>query len=250
MLQLTLISFLILPLAETKYLIAMVCRICFPMPGNQFLGVTASYLEIFSKVRFYFGHAASVPSFTKCFRRTYSCTKHYPVWVAETDPSHTLLTRRVSPSWGRCSIAPHHSTVQMSVVPGERYRLSELRVPSRERASGWKWTRPPSLNMWHVSALTLCSSLWLFRLPQSNLKIQHVSNGEVDDEIHLVDYYIVIRLQILKQRGKYVRRESEKEENTSVHIKHTHHDHLQQRKKIWCTRKRREGNTPKYWCLL
>lgn len=39
MVQLTPISSLILSLAETEYLITMICRIFFPMHGNQFLGV-------------------------------------------------------------------------------------------------------------------------------------------------------------------------------------------------------------------
>lgn len=63
-----------------------------------------------------------------------------------------------------------------------------------------------------------CSKpLWLFRLPQSNLEIQCVSNGEANYEIYVVDYYTVIRPQNLKQHGKYMRMVS-KNKDTNVYI--------------------------------
>lgn len=149
----------------------------------------ASYLEIFSKVRFFFDHSIFIHSFSKYFQSIYS-VQSIILSGLQRHAWHRPCPRGVYKHWGRCG------TVALTVchTRGMQWVSSGFQA-EREPPAGWRWTRPASQRMWwRVSSLTLCSSLWLFRYPQSNLKIQHMSSSEINSEIHQMEYYTVITL--------------------------------------------------------
>lgn len=185
---------LILPLAEIGYLITMICRTFFSMGGNQFSDMTASYLEIFSKIRFFFVLQYSFIHSTNIFRELIQYKVLY--WLSCWDEPDMDLAHKERITQLRK--VQHCSSLQCKANKPCAMWETQIKgaqcFKQTDRTPGWRWTRPAPRRMWDVCSLTLCSSLCLLRLPESNLKIQYMSNGKINYEIHLMEYYTVIKL--------------------------------------------------------
>lgn len=71
---------------------------------------------------------------------------------------------------------------------------------------------------------TFIHLLCLFRRPQSNLKIQQVSNGEMNYEIYLMEYYIVIKLFTESEATWKIHIMVHEKENTNIYTQYACHE--------------------------
>lgn len=84
---------------------------------------------------------------------------------------------------------------------------------------------------------TFIHLLCLFRRPQSNLKIQQVSNGEMNYEIYLMEYYIVIKLFTESEATWKIHIMVHEKENTNIYTQYACHElHNNEKKKTTCKR--------------
>lgn len=97
---------------------------------------------------------------------------------------------------------------------------------------------------------TFIHLLCLFRRPQSNLKIQQVSNGEMNYEIYLMEYYIVIKLFTESEATWKIHIMVHEKENTNIYTQYACHELHNNEKKKLHARESREGSTPKYQLSL
>lgn len=169
------------------------------MCGNHFSDMTASYIETFSKIRFFFW-SFSIHPFNKYLWSTYSVQsiilsgllrqiwhKPWPQRVCNLAQKGAALL--LTTVWCKQAMCDVRDTMKWPQCFKER----ENTGPELKEASFMK------------EACEFCNTLLTFVATQTLLKIQHVSDIEINCKIHLMEYIQSLNcLQNLKQCGKYL----------------------------------------------
>ena len=177
--------------------------------------MTASYLEIFSKVRFLFWSFNIHSLIQQVFPEYFLCTEHQTVWAAETCLTQALPTRSA-----QALRKVWHCCTRWCATQEECSEWVQC-FKQRETPPGWRWTRPASWRMWwHVSS----HSLFIFVAIQTPPKQpKNPTHEQWRDKLWdppngvLYSHYTVHRIGSNVEKT-YIWTLSEREKNTKVYI--------------------------------